>query len=45
MKIDADIGQLIGKCIGNDGKLDLKECKISHPGCEAFSIALEDKQV
>ena len=45
MEINADVDKLIRKCMSNDGELIVKECTISHSGCEAFSVALENKQV
>ena len=37
--------QFIGKSISNDGKLQLKGCKITETGFEALIAQLGDKQV
>ena len=40
-----ECGQLVVKNISNDGTLVLKECKITKPEYEAFSVGLGDKHV
>ena len=45
MDINCECGQLVAKCISNDGTLVLEECKITKPGYESFSVGLGNKQV
>ena len=45
MDLNCEYGQLVAKCISNDGILKLGECKITKPEYEAFSVGLGNKQV
>ena len=40
MDLNCECGQLVAKCISNDGRLTLQECKITKPGYESFSVGL-----
>ena len=43
--IGEDCAHLIGKCINNDGELQLEYCKITKPAFETLCVALGDKHV
>ena len=45
MDLNCECGQLVAKCISNDGKLVLDKYKITKPEYEAFSVGLGNKQV
>ena len=45
MDINCEYGQLVAKCISNDGTLEVEECKITKPGYESFGVGLGNEQV
>ena len=45
MDIDNEFAQLIAKSISNNGKLSLKNCKLTKLVHESFIVALNDKHV